>query len=72
MSHEPTKDQATLAWECPGVSWCGVGQQYPAVGSGALAAYVQEVPITSITSSSLARGQNTGREQASPILRKLN
>ena len=64
MSHEPTKDRATLAWESPGVSWCGRGQQWSAVGSGALAAYVLEVPITSITSSSLARGQNTGREHS--------
>ena len=31
----PTKDWATLAWECPGVSGGGVSQKWPAVGSGA-------------------------------------
>ena len=32
----PTRDRARLACECPGVSGQGVGQQWPAVGSGAL------------------------------------
>ena len=39
-SSDPTRDWARLACECPGASRRGAGWQWPAMGSGALAATV--------------------------------
>ena len=41
-SNDPTRDRVRLACECLGVFCGGIGQQWPAVGSGALAAAVHE------------------------------
>ena len=74
-SNVPTRDWARLACDCPRVSSGGVGQQWPAVGSGALNTKVQasillkEVAITVITATIVwPQAENT----ATPISRKLD
>ena len=74
-SNVPTRDWARLACDCPRVSSGGVGQQWPAVGSGALNTKVQasillkEVAITVITATIVwPQAENT----ATPINRKLD
>ena len=58
-SSDPTRNRARLACECPGVSGGGVGQQWPAAGSGALSGAVcawdllKEVAIFFITSTTV-------------------
>ena len=56
-SSDPTKDWPRLARECPGVSGGGMGQWWPAAGSGALSVAVhawdllKEFTIIFITST---------------------
>ena len=77
-SSDPTRDCPRLAHECPGVSGGGVGQQWPAAGSGALSGAVcawdllKEVAIFFITSTTVwSQVKQQGGDTAPPINRKL-
>ena len=73
-----TRDQPRLACECPGVSRGGVGQQWPAAGSGALSAamrvwdLLKEITIIFITSTVVwPQVKQQGGNTVLPINRKL-
>ena len=76
---DPTRDWPRLAHECPGVSSGGLGQQWPAAGSGAPSEAVRawdllkEVTIIFITSAIVWPQVKQQRENtALPINRKLD
>ena len=77
-SSDPTRDWARLGGECPGVSGRGVGQQWPAAGSGALSAAVlawdllkEALSYLHYLRHSLASGQTTGREHSPTHQQKI-
>ena len=78
-SSDPTRNCPTFACECPGVSGGGVGQWWPAVGSGALSVaahaqdFLKEVPVIFITSTIVwPQVKQQGGNTAPPINRKLD
>ena len=78
-SSDPTRDWPRLVCECPGVSGGGVGQQWPAAGSGALSValyawdFLKEVTIIFITSNIVwSQVKEQGGNRVPPINRKLD
>ena len=78
-SSDPTRKWPRLARECPGFSSRGVGQRWPAAGSGALNITVcawdllKEVAIIFITSTiAWSQVKQQGGNPAPPINRKLD